>query len=449
MGNRGRYPYYIENPVEHGRVKEFLNIFAAILESSSYGYILDLYSRVNMKCSRCASECQLYQATNDFRDIPCYRSNILLRIYKRHFTLSGWLRAKITGGSELSEGDIDEMLESYWNCTACGRCVLYCPLGIDHGIIVRLGRYILSEMGIVPKNLLVSTREQLQGKTRNTSAVPVKALKNTLEFLEEEIEEIKGVKVTFPIDAHGSEYVFFAPVSDYLVEADTLMGIACVLHEAGVSWTIATGNYDAVNYGFFYSDTILGEVLRSMIDEVRRVGGKKILIGECGHASRAIKDFLPTYNDGEEIPVVNIIELTLWLLEEGKIELHHDVTKERVTYHDPCNVSRSGWIVGQPRKILRCFVRNFVEMTPHGKYNYCCGGGGGTVAIDEVKPYRMGVAGKRKAKQLKASGADIVITPCANCKKQIGELIAYYSLPMRHAGLHDLIFEAIKMKDGA
>ena len=449
MENKKKYPYYIENPVEHGRVKEFLNIFAAILESSSYKYILDLYSRVNMKCSRCASECQLYQATNDSRDIPCYRSTILLRIYKRHFTLSGWLRAKLTGGSELSERDIDEMLETYWNCTACGRCVLYCPLGIDHRIIVRLGRYILSEMGIVPKNLLISTREQLQGKTRNTSKVPVKALKNTLEFLEEEIEEIKGVKITFPIDVHNSEYVFFAPVSDYLVEADTLMGIACVLHEAGVSWTIATGNYDAVNYGLFYSDTILGDVLRSMVDEVRRVNGKKILIGECGHASRAAKDFLPTYNDGEEIPVVNIMELTLQLLEEGKIELDQDVIKEKVTYHDPCNIARSGWIVDPPRKILQYFARNFVELKSHGKYNYCCGGGGGTVAVDEVKPYRMDVSGKRKAEELKASGADMVITPCANCKKQIGELIAYYELPMRHAGLHDLIFEAIKMKDGA
>ena len=78
MENKKKYPYYIENPVEHGRVKEFLNIFAAILESSNYRYILDLYSRVNMKCSRCASECQLFQATNDSRDIPCYRSTILL-----------------------------------------------------------------------------------------------------------------------------------------------------------------------------------------------------------------------------------------------------------------------------------------------------------------------------------------------------------------------------------
>jgi Fe-S oxidoreductase len=399
-----------------------------------------------MKCSRCASSCQIYDATGKTEDIPCFRSSILLRIYKRHFTLGGWLRAKLTGGSELTEKDIDQMLESYWNCNGCGRCVLFCPLGIDHRIILRLGRYILSEMGIVPKNLLVSTREQLQGATRNTSKVPLKALKNTLEFLEQEIEEIKGVKVQYPVDVFDAEYVFFTPVSDYLVEPESLMGIACVLHEGKVNWTIASLNYDAVNYGLFYSDSVLGDVLRSLIAEVRRVRGKKILVGECGHAYRAIKDFLPTYNDGDEIPVVSIMELTLQLIKEGKIELDKAAIKEKVTYHDPCNIARLDRIIEEPRQIIGYFIKDFVELESHGKYGVCCGGGGGTVAVDEVKPYRMEVSGRRKAQELKASGAAIAITPCANCKKQIGELIAHYKLPMRHAGLLDLVFEAIRMK---
>ena len=446
MGNEKKYPYYIENAVEHGRVREFLNIFAALLENSSYRSILNLYSRINMKCSRCASECMIYEATGRPEDIPCYRSSILLRIYKRHFTPGGWLKAKFTGGSELTESDIDEMLESYYNCTACGRCTRYCPMGIDHRLIVRLGRYIMSEMGIVPKALLVSTREQLQGETGNTSAVPLRALKTTLEFLEEEIEEIKGAKIKFPLDVQDAEYVFFAPVSDYLMEADTLMGIACVLEQAGVSWTLASGNYDAINYGLFYSDTSMGDILRKMMDETRRLNGRKILIGECGHASRAAHDFLPTYNDGEELPVVNIMELTLSLIEDGRLNIDGDVITESVTYHDPCNISRSGWIVEQPRKIINSFIDNFIEMTPNGMDNYCCGGGGGTVSINEVKKYRMEVAGKKKAEQLRDTGADIVVTPCANCKKQVGELISHYKLPMRHAGLHDLIFEAIKME---
>jgi Fe-S oxidoreductase len=356
--------------------------------------------------------------------------------------------AKFTGGSELTEKDIDEILESYWNCTGCGRCVLYCPLGIDHRLITRLGRYILSEMDILPKNMRVSTREQLQGETKNSSKVPLKGLVNSLEFLEEEIEEIKGVKVKFPVDVFDAEYAFYTPVSDYLAEPETLMGIACVLHEGDVSWTIPGINFDGVNYGLFYSDSVLEEVTRSLIKEVRRVRAKKILIGECGHAYRAIKDFLPTYNNGEEIPVVSITELTLQLIDEGKIELDKEVITQKITYHDPCNLIRQNRLIKEPRKIIDHFIKDYVELKSHGQYGLCCGGGGGTVAVDEVHDYRMNVSGKKKVEEFKASGADIVITPCSNCKKQAGELIAHYKLPMKHVGLHDLIFEALKMKGG-
>ena len=140
------------------------------------------------------------------------------------------------------------------------------------------------------------------------------------------------------------------------------------------------------------------------------------------------------------------MELTLKLIEEGKIELDPDIITETVTYHDPCNISRSGWIIEQPRKIIRSFIKNFVEMEPHGKENLCCGGGSGTVSVDEIHDYRMDIAGKRKADQLIATGADLVITPCANCKKQMEEIIDHFKLPMKRIGLHDLILKAIKLK---
>ena len=86
----------------------------------------------------------------------------------------------------------------------------------------------------------------------------------------------------------------------------------------------------------------------------------------------------------------------------------------------------------QPREILRAFVKDFVEMTPTGRENYCCGGGGGTVSVDELHEYRMKVAGKVKADQIRDTGAQIVATPCANCKKQLRELMDYYDLPVEN-----------------
>ena len=445
-----QYPYYIEKPPTENRVERFLEAFATVLQHSDYRPLLDSYCSSVAKCNRCSVTCSVYQATGDPRDIPCYRSNLLLDTYRRYFTIGGWWKSRLTGGFELTDEIIDEMLEGFYRCNACRRCTRECPLGVDHGLITHLGRYILSLIGIVPKALQVSVREQLEGETRNTSKIPKAALLDTLEFLSDEMQENLGVKVEFPVDQPNRDLVFFCAVSDYLMEPDTLMGNAAVLYAAGDwdRWTIGTLNYDGINYGLFYSDWHLERIIKQLVAEVTRLNGKSILIGECGHASRSAHDFVPVFGGKEAYPVVNFMEYTLDCLRKGKITLDPNIITERVTYHDPCNIARSGWIVDQPREILRSFVKDFVDMQPMGRDNYCCGGGGGLVSLDEVHEFRMSAAGKAKAEQLLKTRAEICVAPCANCKKQLKELVEYYHIPCRVVGLHDLILQAIHLPGG-
>ena len=212
--------YHVEDFDVDDRPRRFLEAFAAILKHApSYKMALDHYVRMSAKCSRCATNCQVYQATGDLKDIPCYRSELLLGVYRRHFTLGGMLKGRALGTGHLTDETIREMAESFWNCTACRRCSMECPSGIDHGLVTHLGRYILSELGIAPRALVVSTREQLEGATGNTSAIPVPALQDTLEFLEEDMMEEKSVEIKFPLDVEGTDYVLFPAVSDFLMEA--------------------------------------------------------------------------------------------------------------------------------------------------------------------------------------------------------------------------------------
>jgi len=440
--------YHIEDFDVNDRPRRFLEAFAAILKHTNYKMALDHFIRMSAKCSRCATTCQVYQATGDPKDIPCYRSELLLRIYRRHFTIGGLLKGRVSGSGYLTDETIREMAESFWNCTACRRCSLECPSGIDHGLITHLGRFILSEIGISPRALVVSTREQLEGSTGNTSAIPVPALIDTLEFLEEEMLEEKSVNIKFPMDVEGSDLVFFPAVSDFLMEAETLMGIAAVFTATGDSWTTGTGYFDGINYGLFYSDRILERVVKKIDAETKRLKGKNVLIGECGHASRSAKYFLPTYCGGKDAyPVINIMEYTYKVLKEGKLKLDPDIVTEKVAYHDPCNIARQRWIIDQPREILKSFCKNYVEMTPSGEDNICCGGGGGTVSIDEIRPYRTTIGGKLKADQIRKSECEILIAPCANCKKQLKELVEDQNIDCEVMGLHDLIYRAIIFDD--
>jgi len=436
--------YHIEDFNIKDRPHRFLEAFAAILKHSNYKMALDHFIRMSAKCSRCATTCQIYQATGDLKDIPCYRSELLLSIYRRHFTIGGLLKGRLSGSGYLTDEKLQEMAESFWNCTACRRCTLECPSGIDHGLIAHLGRYILSEIGISPRALVVSTREQLEGATKNTSAIPVPALMDTLEFLEDEMLEEKSVNIKFPVDVYDADYVFFPAVSDFLMEAETLMGIAAVFTATGDSWTTGTGYFDGINYGLFYSDRILERVVKKVDSETKRLNGKNILIGECGHASRSAKYFIPAYCGGKDaLPVINIMEYTYKIWKEGKLMLDPDVVKEKVAYHDPCNIARQRWIIDQPREILKAFCKNYVEMTPSGENNICCGGGGGTVSIDEIRPYRTTIGGKLKADQIRKSECEILIAPCANCKKQLKELVEDQGIDCEVMGLHDLIYKAI------
>ncbi len=446
MGKKGKYSFYVEDKAlgEAERPRRFLEAFAAVLEHSNYGLALEVYSRLSAKCSRCAASCQLYQSTGDDRDIPCHRSELLLRIFRRYFTRSGIVKARLLGSFALTDSYLDELAEAVYRCTACRRCKSSCPMGIDHGLITHLARWLLAEINVIPKALVVSVREQLEG-VGNTSAIPVPALKDTCEFLEEEFQDIYNRDdIKFPMDVEGAEYVFFPAVSDYLLEPDTLMGNAAVMHVTGGSWTIGTGNYDGINYGLFYSDRMMERIVRNMVAEVRRLGGKRILIGECGHATRSAW-FVPAFCGPDAPEVVNFMQYTWEQLRAGNIPLKEQRIEERVTYHDPCNIARNGRITEEPREILKVICKDFVEMTPNRAENYCCGGGGGTVSIDEIRAFRTGPMGKRKAEQIRATGAKYVVAPCANCKKQLKEVCEDNGLDeVEVVGLHDLMLKVIE-----
>jgi Fe-S oxidoreductase len=447
---RTKYSFYVEEKTleVRDRPRKFLEAFAAVLEHSSYALPLDVFSRVSTKCGLCAASCQLYQSTGEDRDIPCHRSELLLRVYRRYFTRSGSLKARISEGFFLTDEYIDEMAEAYYRCTACRRCKLTCPMGIDHGLVTHLARWLLAEVGVVPKALVVAVREQLEG-VGNTSAIPAPALKDTCEFLEEEFQEIFNANVKFPIDVEGAEYVFFPAVSDYLLEPDTLMGNAAVMHVSGGSWTIGTKNFDGINYGLFYSDRLMERIVKNLVAEVKRLKGKKVLIGECGHATRAAWA-IPTFCGPDSPPVVNFIQYTHEQLVKGRIPLNGQLIEEPVTYHDPCNLARAGRITEEPREILKAICRNFVEMFPNRTENYCCGGGGGTVSIDEIREFRTNLMGRSKADQIRATGAKYVVAPCANCKKQLKEVCEDNDLEdVEIIGLHDLLLKVIDFATGA
>lgn len=112
-------------------------------------------------------------------------------------------------------------------------------------------------------------------------------------------------------------------------------------------------------------------------EEVKRLKVKEVVVTECGHATRAQKWVPKVWTKDPFYPVKSIIEKYKEWLDAGL--LHVDPTKntEPVTLHDPCNMVRKEDLGDTLRYVLSKVVMEFREMNPYGKYNYCCGGGGG------------------------------------------------------------------------
>ncbi len=58
---------------------------------------------------------------------------------------------------------------------------------------------------------------------------------------------------------------------------------------------------------------------------------------------------------------------------------------------------------------------------------------------EDLHDWRRKVGGLKKVEQLRATGANILVAPFANCKKQLRELVQFHKLNMEIPGLHDVI----------
>jgi Fe-S oxidoreductase len=82
-------------------------------------------------------------------------------------------------------------------------------------------------------------------------------------------------------------------------------------------------------------------------------------------------------------------------------------------------------------------------MSPDPRYNWCCGGGGGLVALGEdTLDFRMKSA-KVKVDQVQETGAKILATACENCHAQLNDLNDHYKMGVDVQFLSSLVADAL------
>ncbi len=416
-----------------------------------------------VKCGACTDKCHYFLGTGDPNNMPVARQDLFRSVYRRYFTLAGKYLPGLVGARDLDKSVLDEWYTYFHQCSQCRRCSVYCPYGIDTAEISMAAREIMDSVGLGQKycNEIIGKAQTLG----NNLGLPEPALADTLEGLEEDIEDETGVKVRLPLDEAGADILLVTPSADFFAEphVDGLIGYAKVLHQAGLSWTLSSYASEAANFGLFIGSYGNMQKLALRIREAAlELGVKRIVFGECGHAWRVAYGFMNTlagpfdFLDPAYPVPQHICEVTYDLIGQGALRLDPSANDEMVvTYHDSCNLARGsrmgdfeGGQFAIPRAILRASCNHFYDMPPGtiGEATFCCGGGGGLLTDDLVELRVKGALPRMEAlkRVVDDHGVTHMAAICAICKSQFSKVLPYYGFEMDQVvSVHQLVGNAI------
>ena len=389
-------------------------------------------------CGMCADSCFLYTANNkDPKQVPAY---------KIQSTLGEMVKRK---------GDVDNafmqmVMDTAWaKCTGCTRCGLYCPHGIDMGIMFGYVRGLCYSQGFVPWELKIGSG--MHRIYRAQMDITTEDWIDTCEWMEEEQQdEYPDLKI--PIDKEGADIMYTLNAREPKHYPYDIAEAALLFHIAGENWTVPSKGWEETSLAMFAGDWAACKLqVEEVYDAMERLKPKRMVVTECGHAYRATVLEGPYWagrKDGK--PPVESIHYVEWVAEAlrtGKLKIDPAKRiKEPVTYQDSCNYVRNGGLGDVAREIMSYIAEDFIEMSPNREHNFCCGGGGGLNGIGRYRTERN-IGLKAKRDQILATGAKLVVAPCHNCWDAIRDLEEVYHIGIKWSFLKPLLLDMVEIPE--
>jgi len=428
---------------------------------------LQVYMDSCVKCGACTDKCHYFLGTGDPKNMPVARQDLMRQVYRRYFTTAGKYVPWLVGAKDLTKDVLDDWYTYFHQCSQCRRCSVYCPYGIDTAEVSMAAREIMDHVGSGQKYC-----NEIIGKVHvvgNNLGLNPKALRATMEDLEEDLEEETGLSIRLPIDEVGADVLLVTPSADFFAEPhiDGLMGYAKVFHQTGVKWTLSSHASEAANFAMFIgSYDQMKEIAERIRKAAQDLGVKRIIVGECGHAWRVAYNFWNTlvgpfdFLDPAYPAPMHIVEYTYGEIQKGTLKFDKSANDHMtLTFHDSCNVARASRMGDEPggqfklpREVIKACCNNFYDMAADSiqENTYCCGGGGGLLTDDLMELRTKGAKPRMEALQqvVNDHGVTHMAAICAICKTQFSKVMPQYGFSMNNiVSVHQLISNAIILDD--
>ncbi len=335
---------------------------------------LDIFSCV--ECGRCTDVC------------PANRGGGILDP-KYHFIMD--LREPLLEGKDVAV--LDQInVEAGWECTACQACTEVCPVGNHVEKSDEIRRLEVLVEGRVPQEYQkVFSNLQETGNTEGASSSP---FADSFPVFTADKEYVLWLGC---FARHGLDPNFNKSVENFTKILDVAGVTYGVLAEEQCSGDPANRLGDKLTY------TMLREHNMEQLTETKKV------VTLCPHCAVNLGKEYGKY-DAINYTVEHHTQVIGRLIEEGRIKVKMGESG-KVTYHDPCNLSRMLDVVDEPRTAIQAASSDFQEMDESGRDTLCCGAGGALWWKKETK----GRTHLVRAEQVIESGADTVVTGCNFC----------------------------------
>ncbi|HUA87088.1 MAG TPA: heterodisulfide reductase-related iron-sulfur binding cluster [Bryobacteraceae bacterium] len=351
---------------------------------------LQVYSCV--ECGRCTEHCPAF---NTHKILNPKRIALGVRDY---LNAEGPQSEKPILGSFVSQ-------EAAFQCTTCGSCEYQCPVGIEHlPIIIGLRRGAVN-----------TGKWEDEHGTKLFLALERNG--NALGFSSSERDKFIQ-KEQIPIFDGSQEYcLWLGCMGAYDPRGrEIIASFARVMKHLGATFGVlkkerCTGD-PARRLG---NDLVFQQLAEQNLETLNQSKVAKI-VSICPHCVRTIS------TDWKEFGAAPPIEHHSEFLARHIDKLPRNGT-EKIVFHDPCYLGRYRGVFEEPRAVA-ALGGEVVDPARSRERSFCCGAGGGLAFLGEEKGDRVSHA---RAKELAATGANVVAAACPFCNTMFRDALAAVS----------------------
>ncbi len=368
------------------------------LEDLGWEQLMDAYACI--MCNRCQQVCPAYNTGKVL-------SPAALEINKRYFL--NYFGSKIAKGEPSPQTLVEFAIppEAIWACTACGACIDICPVNNEPmRDILDIRRSLILNENVFPQQLQAAFR----GMERNVNPWNIPPA--------ERLRWAEGMHVP-TIDEDPTPDILWwvgcAPATDVRAQK-VARAFAQVLNHSGVRYAIL-GKHEQCNGDSARragNEYLFNELASSNVEILNSVAAKRI-VTTCPHCLHTLKNEYPAF--GGNYTVIHHSQYINELLMSGKLVLDSQNSNRepttKITYHDPCYLSRHNHIINAPRHDITAIGSQMVELPRHGLKSFCCGAGGAQMWKEEEHGWER--VNANRFKEAEATGADVLAVACPFC----------------------------------